>query len=436
MLILNMNDLASTLWTVLLLSAAFLGLFLFLYRRRIISIFDPLIMLAMAQTAQCVIAPTFIHSNFLLLQFFASQAALVFGYLLIPAPRMITGEGKMIWTARDVLIAEWTIAILFVLLIAANLWLGIAAGFPLFTDNPVDAKFTLYTGGLGLVRRINSAAGMFVPAGALLLAAKGKHKAFFGVLFAACLPIAAVNGSKGPLIIFLQLIGYVLYRRDLVLEKVRKKLWLLSLVLVVTSIFLGVFVLYIISNDWQLAAQGLLERLLHNGDAVVFYYDPRVLPHMASLGPIDFLNTIFIPILGGFHLVAYRADLGHQMILDYMNYSPLADDISGPNTNFFVVGHVYFGSFFGVVYCAAVGYFVAWTRNLFLRARKVSPLRLTWFLALAVSVYNLPTEVDLFTSPLFDMAWMVLIAVMATHFLLFVLEQHRREYPPSQVYQI
>jgi hypothetical protein len=207
-------------------------------------------------------------------------------------------------------------------------------------------------------------------------------------------------------------------------------------VLAVASIFLGIFVLYILSNDWRLATQGLLERLLHNGDAVIFYYDPRVLPHMASLGPLNFFNSIFNPILGGFRLVAYQADLGHQMILDYFSYSPVADNISGPNTSFFVVGHVYFGPFFGVLYSASVGYFVARTRNLFLRAQNFSPLRLTWYLVLAVLVYNLPTEVDLFTSPLFDTAWMVLAGFMATHFLLFVFEQHRSEYQRSRVPQL
>ena len=418
---LNISDLGADLWTVLTLSGVFLGILLFAYRRRFVSIFDPLILLAMAQAAQCVLSFSYIHSQLLLFQFFASQAALVFGFLLIPAPSAFAGqEAETVWADRDIVIAERTIGFLFLMLVVANVWLGVAGTFPLFTDDPVNAKFTVYTGGLGLVRRVNFAIGMFVPAGALLLTAKGKHKALFAILFAACMPITALNGSKGPLLMFLQLIGYVLFKPELVQGKMRKRLGFLSILLVGASIFLGVFVLFIVSKDWQLATLSLLERLLHNADAVIYYYDPRVLPYMKSLGPLDFLSTITTPILGELHLAPYKADLGHQMILEYFNFSPMADDISGPNTNFFVVGHVYFGSFFGVVYCAAVGYFLGWMRGLFLRARKASPLRLTWFLSLAVLVYNLPTEVDLFTSPLVDMAWMELMAVIVAHVSLFI----------------
>ena len=420
---LRINDLSEYLWTVLLLSAMFLGTFLFAYRRRIVSVFDPLVLLAMAQTAQCVLALSYIHSQFLLFQFFASQAALVVGFLLIPTPprTFAVQETAIAWTDRDVVIAERTVGILFLMVVAANIWLAASGPLPLFTNDPVNAKFTVYTGGgLGLVRRVNYGIGIFVPAGALLLAAKGKHKVLFAFLFAACMPIAAVGGSKGPLLMFLQLIGYVLYRRDLLLEKMRKRLRLVSVILVGLSIFLGIFVLYILMKDWQLATLGLLERLLYTGDTVMYYYDPRVFPAMKSFGPIDFVSMLLNPITGLLRIAPYRAALGHWMILEYMNYSPIADDIAGPNTSFYAVGNIYFGAFFGVIYCGAVGYFLAFIRGLFLRSRNASPLRLSWFLTLAVLVYNLPNEVNLFTGPLLDIAWMVLVAFIAAHISLLI----------------
>lgn len=425
MLTLDVNDLVPNLWATIMWSVGFLGIFFYLYRRRIFSIFDPLVALAVAQAAYCVMGVALIHSPFLLIQFFASQAALVVGFLLVPAPRL--GAGKMVWTNRDIRIAEYTVFLLFLLILFADVWLGIAAGFPALSSDPSASKVSVYAGGLGLVRRINSGVGIFVPAGALLLAVRGKHKAIFWAMFGICILLGSLSGSKGALFVFLQIIGYVVYRKDLISARITKRLRLISIVLVVASVFLGVAVLYVGTQDWGLATGGLLRRILLQGDVIIYYYDPRVFPHFASLGPLDFVYTILNPLLGGLRLVPYQFPLGFQMVTYYLGNPYVSEFAFGPNTPFFVVGHAYFGSFFGVIYCGAVGYLVARLRSLFLEAQNVSPLRLIWLLTLALLVYNLPAEVNLFTSPLMDMTIMVLVAAMAAHSFLFVLKSKPRE---------
>jgi hypothetical protein len=366
-----------------------------------------------------------IHSPLMLIQFFASQAAFVVGFLLIPGPRL--KAAAMVWTNRDILIAEYTVFLLFLLILFADIWLGTVAGFPGLSSDPSSSKVTVYAGGLGLVRRINSGVGIFVPAGALLLAVRGKHKAIFGMVFGVCAILATLGGSKGSLLIFLQLIGYVVYRRDLISIRATKRLQFISIVLVVASAFLGVVVLYVVTKDWSLATVGFLRRILLQGDVIIYYYDPRVLPHFVSFGPWDYVYMILNPVLGGLRLVPYQFPLGFQMLIYYLGNPWVSEFAFGPNTPFFVVGHLYFGSFFGVIYCGAVGYLVARLRSLFLEAQNVSPLRLIWLLALAVLVYNLPTEVNLFTSPLMDMSVMVLVAAVAAHSFLFILKSAPRE---------
>ena len=421
----DFNDLVATIWPVLLWSAGFIGVFFCLYSRRILSIFDPLVVLAVAQAAYCVMAVALIHSPLLLIQFFASQAALVVGFLLVPTPRLRAGQ--MVWTNRDIRIAEYTVFLLFLLILFANIWLGTVTGFPALSNDPSSSKVSVYAGGLGLVRRINSGVGIFVPAGALLLAIRGKHKAIFGMVFGVCAILATLSGSKGALLIFLQIIGYVVYRRDLISNRVTKRLQFISIVFVVASVFLGVAVLYVVTQDWSLATGGFLRRILLQGDVIIYYYDPRVFPHFASLGPLDYVYMLLNPVLGAVRLVPYQFPLGFQMVTYYLG-NPYASEFAfGPNTPFFVVGHAYFGSFFGVIYCGAVGYLVARLRSLFLEAQNVSPLRLIWLLALAVLVYSLPVEVNLFTSPLMDMSVMVLVAVMAAHSFLFILKSAPRE---------
>lgn len=418
MLNLDPNDIGATLWLVLLWSSIFLVIFFYSYRSRIFSIFDPLVVLAVGQAAYCVMALALIHSDFLLFQFFISQAALVFGFLLVRKPRL--RAGTMVWTSRDISIAECTVFLLFLILLFANIWLGATAGFPIFSNDPSLSKVSEITGGLGLVKRVNAGVGIFVPAGAVLLAVRGKHRKIFGTVFLLCILLASLGGSKGALVIFLSIIGYVLYRRDLVPDKSAKRLRRISIVLVAAALFLAVAVLYVVSKNWGIAIAGLLQRILMQGDSIIYYYDPHVLRHFASYGPLDYVYMVLNPVLGELRLVPYQFPLGYQMVDYYWRGAGVSDIVIGPNTPFFIAGHVYFGAFFGVIYCGAVGYFVARIRILFLEAQGISPLRLIYFLALALLVFALPTEVNLFTGPLLDMSVIVLIAVVASRFLLFI----------------
>lgn len=419
MLNLDFNDMEASLWTILILAACFLAVFFYCYRQRIISIFDPLVILAVSQAAYSLMAVVVISSPFLLFQFIASQAAFVFGFLLIPAPRL--RPGVMIWTNRDILIAECTVFLLFLLIFFSNAWLGVVAGFPIFSNDPSASKVSVYMGGLGLVRRINWGVGILVPAGALLLAIRGKHKVFFGVMFGACVLLASLNGSKGALFVYLNIIGYVLYRQDLISSQIAKRLRRISIVLVIAAVFLAITVLYVFLHDWRLAAIGILHRILLEGDGIIYYYDPRVFPHFASYGPLDFLYMVLNPVLGGLRLVPYQNPVGFEMVQYYLGNSNISEFVLGPNTPFFLAGHIYFGSFFGVIYCGAVGYFLARVRSWFLKAQGISPLRLIWFLTLALLVFNLPGEVNLFTSPLFDTSVLLLLAIVFVRASLFIL---------------
>jgi len=276
-------------------------------------------------------------------------------------------------------------------------------------------------------RRVHHIPPLSVPAGALLLAVRGRHKVLFGVVFGVCAVLASLSGSKGALFSFLQIIGYVVYRRDLISNRVNQRLKLISIVLAVAAVFLGVAVLYAVTRDWSLAAGGLLRRVLLQGDVIIYYYDPGVLPHFASLGPLDYIYMILNPLLGGLRLVPYEFPLGFQMVTYYLGNPYVSEFAFGPNTPFFVAGHAYFGSYFGVIYCGVVGYVVARLRSLFLKAQNVSPLRLMWLLALAVLVYNLPVEVNLFTSPLMDMSLAVLLAAAVVYSFMFLVKS--RPYP-------
>ena len=124
----------------------------------------PLLILAAGQAAYCVMGLALVSSPYLLFQLFALQAALVFGFLLVRKP-CVQASGIM-WTSHNIRIAEWTVLLLFLFLPAANVWLGVVAGFHVFLDNLEIAKEPVYEGGLGLVRRINEGVGLFVPGGA------------------------------------------------------------------------------------------------------------------------------------------------------------------------------------------------------------------------------------------------------------------------------
>ena len=150
MLDIDLENIGEKLPLLLLLSGLFLLLYFTAYRKRIFSIFDPLSIMAVTQAASSVMAIALISQASMLWQFMLSQAAFTLGVVLAPVQSLPKGPTSS-WSKGDIYFAEWVVMVLFSILVAANVWLGLSAGFPLFSDDPSLTKFSTFTGGLGLL---------------------------------------------------------------------------------------------------------------------------------------------------------------------------------------------------------------------------------------------------------------------------------------------
>lgn len=396
----DLNNLPVDPLSILGSGLAFLAVFLFLYKRRIIFVFDILCVQALTQAAACTMALFWIDDGWMKLQFFASQAAFTGGFLMVrrPAPP----ERAVSWNPARTTDLELTTFLVFVIVLLANVWMGATAGFPLFANDPSVAKVDLYSGGLGLVKRIDEAPMLFLGASSLLLALHSPRKWLFRAIFAVTIVFGVLGGSKGSLLTTVYFFVYLMGRRYLLSDKLIRLFKYGCGLFLAAGTLLSLFILRGDQNSWIASFQALAFRVLFYGDIILYYYQPAVHQFFSHHAPLDFIPYALNPILGELRLVAYQKPLGFQMVNYTLNAGDELASILGPNTTFFVVGRIFFGPVLGVAYCAFVGFAFAKVRSMFLTVQTSDPGRLAALLTMAVMIATLAVEVPLFTSNFFD----------------------------------
>lgn len=396
----DIDNLPVNPFTILAAGLAFLGLFLFLYRRRIIFAFDILSIQALTQAAACTMALFWIDDAWMRLQFFASQAAFTGGFLMVRRPE--PPERPVAWDPARTIDLELTTFLLFLIVALANIWMGVTAGFPLFANDPTVAKVDVYSGGLGLVKRIDEAPMLFLGAASLLLALHSPRKWLFRTIFAASILFAVLGGSKGSVLTTVYLFVYLMGRRDVLSDKLIRLFKYGCGLLIAAGTLLSLFILRGDEGGWAAPFQALAFRILLYGDVILYYYQPGVHQFFNHHTPLEFIPYALNPILGELRLVAYQTPLGYQMVNYTLNASDELASVLGPNTTFFVAGRIFFGPVVGIAYCAFVGYAFAKIRSMFLTAKTTDPGRLAVLLTMAVMIVTLAIEVPLFTANVFD----------------------------------
>lgn len=388
------------LWVLILTAGSFSLLYFFLYRKHIISIFDPLNVFIISQIASCIMAVFLIEQTSMLIQFFAAQIAFYIGFNLNKAPKPM--GGTINWNGRELQTLELVVGILFIVWLAANIYMGLTAGFPLFSNDPSLAKTEVYNGGLGFIKRLNGGVGVFVPTGCIFLALKGRHKRAFTTIFLAAMFLSVLGGGKGAMLSFLYIFAYVLYRRDFVPPASASRLKGISKWTAVGAVGLSLFVLSASGNNLSIVFQLLAKRILFYGDVIIFYYHQEVINYFSTLGPVDYVTAMLNPILGAFRIVKYQEPLGYLMVLQNLGPNETLASVTGPNNQYYVLSHIYFGSLFGTLYCGVIGFCVSRVRRWFFEAQRKTALQMTSILTMAIIIFALPVEAPMFISMLFD----------------------------------
>jgi len=396
----DLENLPVNPWTILGAGLTFLFVFLFLYRRRIIYVFDILCVQALMQAAACTMALFWIHDVGMQWQFFASQAAFTAGFLLVRRPQ--PSRAPLRWDPSRTTDLELTTFLLFLVVAGANLWMGATAGFPLFANDPTVAKVDAFSGGLGIVKRIDEAPMIFLGAASLLLSLHGRRKWVFRVIFVISVILSVLGGSKGSLLTTVFLFVYLMGRPDILSKRLVGLFKYGCGLMIAAGSVLSLFILGAGEGGMPAAFQALAFRILLYGDVILYYYQPAVHQFFSHFTALDFIPYALNPILGELRLVPYQTPLGYQMVNYTLNAGDELASILGPNTTFFVAGNIFFGSVLGVVYCGFVGWAFAKVRSMFLTSRTSDPGRLAVLLTMAIMIATLAIEVPLFTANVFD----------------------------------
>jgi hypothetical protein len=409
-------NLGVNLNTVLLWAAVIGMVYVIAYRKFVCSVVDPLNVFIISQVCSCVLAILVIHEPALLCQFFAAQAAFYVGFRLSRSRR--SRSLCVDWSSGEIQIVETAIAVLFVGWVVANVYVGLTVGLPLFSGHASEAKVQTFREGLGFVKRLNGGAGLLVTAGSLILAILGTHRRVFAGIFVASLLVSTLDASKGSALLSVFLIGYALKKEGLVPELLKPRIRRATVALFVFACSIALYILSVDRGDLPAGVAGLFTRILFYGDVVLYYYQPDMMYYLKRLGPIDFLLSEINPMLGEFRLAPYQPPLGVLMVTHSLGNETLAT-LFGPNTQFFVRGHIYFGSVCGTLYAAAVGWVVGRVRRWFFETDGAKPFALISALTMAVRIFTLPVEEPYCIGLIFDTFLPIILIVAVLKIIRF-----------------
>jgi hypothetical protein len=334
---------------------------IYLFRKYILSVFDPFvfIILMMSSSLCLTVDSSFFFYVLLSVLFF------FFGFKLIDFPvRNFSNVDEFV----DIKLLEIFTILFFVIYVIVSVLMFKSSGIPLLADNPTESKISMFSEGTGWIRRLIFLSG-FLPICLSLLMIISKKKLFYSLMFFIYLLISIMHGSKGGMIGAIAIFWYLYQQNNIWSES---SMFIKKFIRSKIKFFLGITLLLFLSivmKESDIEGQDLIFsigfRLMEFGDVMLYYKTQIVRDYFLDFDLVDFILYEFNGILGMLRLTPYYEPLGYQMVKAYWNTSFLYDDVVlGPNTVFFVKGHVFFGYIGGIIYSFVIGVLSAYFRKL------------------------------------------------------------------------
>jgi hypothetical protein len=320
------------------------------------------------------------------------------------------------------------------ILISSNIAMLISEGtLPILSDNPSVAKVELYTGGWGLVRRIDSVLINFIFSIAFLKlfhplnVISFRKKVFCSVCIVIAVFIVVTMGSKASLTGLLTASFGIFMINVFLGRKTRigqhsisnlKKIKIFGKYAFIAALSY-MFIVIVKTGVETTATNSFVTRLVGSGDTFYFFYVFDLYDYF-KLGPLDFIIHIFNPVLGFFRIVPYEYPIG-AYILYYAIDLPLSS--FGPNSQHHIEGLLYFGKIGTFFYSFAIGFMIAQIRLSLLNIvlKKPDFLRLVIYMSFASIAVAAAGEIGYFFFLLYDLmifgSILFLISLILTNYL-------------------
>jgi len=259
----------------------------------------------------------------------------------------------------------------FVVVLTANLYHINKSGVAIFSENIDEAKTMGFSGGSGLVRRINWSL-LYFNFISLFVLYRLKRRRSFLVGCVSLTLLLLLSGSKGAIISILMLVSVTLVSPYFFKGSRRSLNYKLMFFGGVGVLFAG-FVYFLSSPDASSALSKLYLRFLYFGDVNLYLANSYVRHSFESLDLFSLLDYIVNPLLGFFRLADYYTPIGVQFVHALNAGRASVDGDFGPNLSFYATAILFFGDYLGLVFSFCIGVFFGAVRTYALQV-KVSRL--------------------------------------------------------------
>ncbi|MCU1323320.1 MAG: hypothetical protein JWM43_2969 [Acidobacteriaceae bacterium] len=363
-----------------------------LYRRFIVSLFEPINMFLVGQVGDATVMlalPVALNYKW---QFASYMVCLWAGFAL--CAKQIRSVPKIRFDQRSLFDLKFLLGFLGIAIILANLYLGATAGFPLLSSNPTDAKQTVYAGGLGLIRRLDMGPYTFFCAGCALLIVTNNSRRFAVSILALATSLVIFSGGKSVFLPLLFALTFAVSHKGICpSEAFRKKVKKTSFIILGAGLSVALIVTTKEHGGIGGGVQNFLLRLLLAGDVILYYYPRReIIKALVDANLLGFLQNAFADTMGLLRISQYSLPLGSLI---------LGSEEGGPNVQYFIAADLFFRPIAGCMYSFVIGCCIAMFRNGFFHTRSNSAMVIAMRLFLALIAFDLATEAGMFVTEVF-----------------------------------
>ena len=191
--------------------------------------------------------------------------------------------------------------------------------------------------------------------------------------------------------------------------------------MLLASIAVAIYILYKGSSSLEEAFYGFATRLLYSGDVAFYYYDSAILKFYSSFNTLDYLYHELNPILGMFRIAEYQEPFGYQMLVKSLPQYFDFGAVKGPNTPFYVKGHIFFGDWGCGFYAFFAGGLIGNLRYRFLMVNSNSLIFKVFLISVSNIVFLYATESNLLIGQIFDTIFFLVPIVVISLFIYEIL---------------
>jgi len=312
---------------------------------------------------------------------------------------------------------SWLAFFIIIILNAIHIY---QSGSALLSGNIDEAKTMGFSGGSGIIRRINWSLLYFDFFCFALLYRLTKH--IGNVVAMAILTLLLISlGSKGALISVLVMFS-VLFASKSFFSGDRKRLNFKVFIYGGAGLLFSMFIFIISSDNFFEALSKFYTRLMYFGDVNLYLNNDYVSQQFSHFDFFNFIDFALNPLTSMFRLTDYYLPVGVQFVHALNEGRISIDGNYGPNLTFYATAILFFGWLGGGVFSSIVGFYVGFIRRVCITITITKPFRFLFYCYSYFLCLTLVTDPLMFIGIIYDSLFFVLGTIVFSKILWLLLK--------------